>query len=173
MAAELWANDNGAGRKLKELWVNDAGVARKLREVWVNDSGVARCIFRGETVSLNSRRVQSFTVSPTNPGCLFELNSDGFARSFDRGTLLDAVPWVTPQAGAASFECFATVQTGAFSTGTFGIWLPLSSTRQWTLTRTGIGNSLCSMTLQIRRIGESEILTAPLIELEAEKETSF
>lgn len=173
MAAETWVNDSGVQRRLKEVWVNDNGVQRRLKECWVNDNGVQRCFFRSDVISIGISALLGSSVSPANPSVFYSLLSSGVKQTSESrdGTspAVNNSDWVTPTSSASNFECFATVLTGSFSSGSFGSWLALTSSRTWSLTRSTTGSSVARMNLQIRRVGDSAISASADIQMTANK----
>ena len=55
----------------------------------------------------------------------------------------------------SDYEVRADVTSGSLSSGTTGSWLPLSSTRFWSRTRTVFGTSSAELRVRIRRVSDS------------------
>lgn len=56
-------------------------------------------------------------------------------------TTSDVGDWLTPKTNIGSFSVYATVVSGAVSSGTTGAWLNLATTRTWTVSRTAAGGT--------------------------------
>lgn len=63
--------------------------------------------------------------------------------------------WVDPAGAAADWEVRATVASGPFPDGPLSGWVPLSTTRSWSLTRTSSGVFETNLTLEFRRVGDT------------------
>lgn len=51
------------------------------------------------------------------------------------------------------YEIFATRTAGVLPSGTLDTWIPLSSAVSWSLTQTGIGEKMSTLTIKIRTLG--------------------
>lgn len=102
-----------------------------------------------------SPSVATATYSLTNAG---SVTSTGEAGGF----------WLDPQVGMEDFECRATVTSGSLTSGTTGSWLALSTTRSWTVQQSVVGTKLATMTIEIRRIGETTVLGSATVSFSAE-----
>jgi hypothetical protein len=126
----------------------------------------------GYRVAVANRLVSDITVSPTNASAQFALTSSGDVQTQTvlAGTT-DVGDWVSPKQGFSNYECMMTTVSGSLTSGTAGSWLGLGTTRTWVRNQTSVGVSDYVGTLQIRRVGDTQILTTATIELEAEKGT--
>ena len=164
MAAELWINDSGVARQVREIWINDSGVARRIQEIWVNDSGVARQVFASDVISISNVTAQAVTTSPTAAVAQYRLENDGdIGATSGTNTVGDIGDWITPKTNMASYECRATMLSGSLTTGTTGAWINLATTRTWTVSRSGVGTNLASMTLEIRRASDGTVMDSATI----------
>jgi len=81
------------------------------------------------------------------------LNSNGTI-SKDDGSLgnYTDTEWVSPTSTGigSSYEVRATMTSGVTPSGTFNSWIALSTNRTWTLSRSNLGTTTSSFTLQIR-----------------------
>jgi hypothetical protein len=74
--------------------------------------------------------------------------------------------WCIPANQAQNYEARVTVTAGALTGGTTNTWLALSSTRSWYLSTSGSGQSdNCILTVEIRRVGTTNILDSATIDL--------
>lgn len=163
MSEDIYIDDAGTARRIRQVYVNDSGTARRIKEIYVNDNGTARRIFASGDVSLTTgaRTATSFGFS------YFELNASGSRSTLDSesGTKY----WIDPQGGMWQYEVFATQNafSGAGSAGgTFGAWLPLTSTRTWSANRpsaAGSGVDQLVVALQIRRAIDSVVVATATI----------
>lgn len=126
----------------------------------------------GARVSLSNQTIADTTFSPANASAAYQLTSAGVVNSIT--TLAGTVAlgdWIIPTSAAgASYEVMATEDSGSVTSGTIGAWSALSSTETWTVTRTIVGSSECTLTIQIRQAGTGTVLASATIMLEASKE---
>jgi hypothetical protein len=168
MTAQLWVNDASTARQIREVWVNDNGTARRINEIWCNDSGVARKIFVGDAISISDMSCVAGTVGLTATA-VYTLGSDGNIYGTEiSNTVIDRGDWITPQTNMSSFECRATLVSGTLTSGTVGTWLNLGSNRTWTRTRTTLGVSSTTMTVEIRRASDAVVVDSASITLTAD-----
>lgn len=80
-------------------------------------------------------------------------SSGGWTTNGSSGT------WLIRGTGA-DFEVRASGRTGSLPSGTFDTWLPLSSTRTWTLTSSSGVDKTCSFTLEIRRASDGVVVAS-------------
>lgn len=100
----------------------------------------------------------------------FALNNNGTRSQTVNTTTTTIGDWVTPTNQAANYEVFATLSSGALTSGTTGSWLALTSTRSWTVSRSPAGISEAVVVLQVRKIGTTTVLASGTITLTAERE---
>lgn len=164
----VYIDDAGTVRKAQRIYIDDSGTVREIQRIYVDDGGTVRLVFQNAVVSISDRSVQRIVVDPVDATASYELESDGDIAV----NLADSGDWITPKAAAgAAYECRATVVSGTFTSGTFGSWLPLSSTRSWSLLRSTIGTSTASMTLEIRRASDGVVLDSATISFTATVES--
>jgi len=169
VAAELWVNDSGVARQIREVWVNDSGVARRIQEIWVNDAGTARRVYVSDVISI-SDTTSSSSVPAGTATATYQLENDGdIGLCLGGNTIVAGGDWVTPATNVASYECRATVTSGALTSGTSGAWLNLATTRTWTLARASAGTSTTVFTLEIRRASDGVVLDTATITLQADR----
>jgi hypothetical protein len=94
----------------------------------------------------------AFALDPSDATATVTLNTDGTSSSSGSGTGNWSRPGAVP---SASVRC--TVTGGSLSSGTTGTWLALSSSRSWTRTRTTLGTSNATITLEYSTDGGSTV----------------
>lgn len=164
----------GTARLVQRFFVIDTGgTARLIQRAFVIDSGgVARLFFSGAVLTLPNYTVTDSTLSPTNAIAIFRLNSNGNRQEELSGGVVNTLgPWVTPTTIASNYESRATVISGSFTSGTFGTWQALSTSRSWNVTRTTIGTSVASMTLEIREAATLTVVASATIGFSATKDS--
>lgn len=163
-----YVDDSGTVRKSQRVYVDDSGTVREIQRIYADDGGTVRLVFVNAVVSIANQNVQRIVVDPADATASYALESDGDIAT----NLVDSGDWITPKAAAgADYECRATVVSGTFTSGTFGSWLALSSTRTWTLTQTTLGTSTASMLIEIRRASDGTVLDSATISFEATVES--
>jgi hypothetical protein len=164
----IYIDDSGSVRKAQRIYIDDAGTVREIQRIYVDDGGTIRLVFQNAVVSISDQNVQRIVVDPADATASYALESDGDIAT----NLVDSGDWITPKAAAgADYECRATVVSGTFTSGTFGSWLALSSTRSWTLVRTTLGTSTASMLIEIRRASDGTVLDSATISFTATVES--
>jgi hypothetical protein len=167
----IFVNDAGVARQIREIWVNDAGVARRIQEIWVNDAGTARRVFEGDQVGLGLVEANRFTIAPTTATATYRLTSAGQIEATTSGGGTASTPWISPQVNMANYEARATLLSGSATTGTFGAWMSLSTTRSWSKQATsGSGLLTVTFTLEIRRASDAVVLDSQTITIQAESQ---
>lgn len=123
----------------------------------------------GDVVHISNRSIAD-NVSGGTAQARYQLTSGGKAQQARNhvagGAFQDLEDWVLPNGNAANYECFATVNAGSLSSGTSGSWLALTSTRTWGKSTTNNDASV-DITVDIRRVGTTTVLTSASIHLEA------
>jgi hypothetical protein len=159
----LHVNDAGIW-KGPTPYVNDGGVW-KLAEVWVNDAGVWKLVSGVQVLISDAGLSASDPV--TNDGCsaTFSVKSNGYVEEADsEGASAETEQWL--QSGAVGdYEIHATWSghAGGVLSGSTGSWLPLSTTRSWSLTVGPTSTGTATLTLKVRRVSDSvEIDTATI-----------
>lgn len=75
--------------------------------------------------------------------------------------------WLTPIVGADQYEVYATLNSGALSTGTTGVWLNLGTSQSWSVAQVGAGGSSADMTMEVRRVGTGSVLDTWTVSISA------
>ena len=79
-------------------------------------------------------------------GVSYSLQSDGEVHA-STGLITHKGDWITPKSRApGNYEVRATLSSGALSAGSTGTWLPLTTTRTWSVTVVGSA----TLTIEIR-----------------------
>ena len=117
----------------------------------------------GSPVFLQDDTAQDTQTSPTPATATWSMNSGGTVS----GTAIGSYTWLNTGA-AGDYELRATVTSGSLSTGASGIWQSLSSTRTWTRKRSGVGNSVCTVKIEVRAVATGLIVATATINLDAE-----
>lgn len=95
--------------------------------------------------------------------------SDGTIQTINGSITFDFGAWVSPASSADEWEIRATLASGSVPTGTRGSWLPLTSTREWVLTRSSDGMYESDLTFEFRRVGDTDpevTITTNLLQVE-------
>jgi hypothetical protein len=107
---------------------------------------------------------------PSSSTAYIELQNDGDIFGF--GSIQgsgDQGDWITPRSAAGgNYEARWTNTSGTLSSGTAGTWEALSTTRQWAVSRVGVGSKTCTGTLEIRRTAGGAVLDSTNVTLTAE-----
>ena len=102
------------------------------------------------------------------------LNSNGTI-SKDDGSLgnYTDTEWVSPTSTGigSSYEVRATMTSGVTPSGTFNSWIALSTNRTWTLSRSNLGTTTSSFTLQIRDTATDTVQDSASISFNVEVDT--
>lgn len=121
-----------------------------------------------DLVVMPSLNLSAVAVSPTAASVSFQLNSTGLYAGIEQSVANYNGSWVNPNANASLYECFATLNSGALTTGTTGAWLPLNVNQSWSRDRTAVGISAANITIQIRLIATGFVAATGTIDLNAE-----
>lgn len=134
--------------------------------------GAVAATMGGPRVAISDLSVSDTTISPTNASAAYQLTSSGVInRVTVSGGTVAAGQWIMPASAAGSvYEVRATETSGTVSSGTVGSWLPLGTTRTWTLAQTSVGVSTCVLTIEIRMASSGAVLDTATVTLEATKE---
>lgn len=143
-AQSHYTEDAGVVRRSQRVYAEDSVTVREIQRIYVEDSGVVRLVFANIVVNLSDTSCFQGGVGSVTSN--FRLQSDGF---YDCGNALD-IQYVTPTSSTSSVEVFATLDSGTCTSGTFGAWLALSTTRLWTMNQPSTGSSSCVVTVDFR-----------------------
>lgn len=122
----------------------------------------------GNPITLTDQAVQHVSGGGTSANAEYRLGSDGVAYTRTGTNSYTSVGnWCTPTSLAGDFEVLATPTTGTTSSGTTGSWLALTSTQTWAVTANIGATKSCTMTVEVRRVGETTTLDTATITFEA------
>jgi hypothetical protein len=99
----------------------------------------------------------------------YRVSNDSFDYQGVNGTYTVLAQWVTPSSAASSYEIFATVISGAVSSGTIGSWVATSGNPTWTRNQVVVGSSIVELSMQVRAVGSVTVLDTWSVALEAER----
>jgi hypothetical protein len=121
----------------------------------------------GNRVQLSNRSISDTNVgSPSVAG--YSLTSTGKVTETIGVGSTTIGDWILPNGAAgANYECRATVNSGAVTTGTTGTWLALSSTRAWTCQQFSVGAAEANLTIEIRSAITTQVLASATVALSA------
>lgn len=123
------------------------------------------------SVSIADHTVFDLVFEPANASATYELLNTGVARKTE-GAVTTNFPGEWLLAGtAANYEARATVLSGSFTSGTFGSYLNLGTTRTWgnaiALGPGGTGDAVGTMLVEIRPAGGGAVLDSATILINA------
>lgn len=120
------------------------------------------------TINLSNQFLYAINFG-TTASMAYRLNSNGNAEDSENGgAYFVREAWCVPAAQAVNYECYASLVSGALSSGTLDTWLALSSSRVWSVSQPSPGVSSAIINVGIRRVGTSPIIASADIELNAE-----
>lgn len=108
--------------------------------------------------------VYSIAVSPSTATTSFTLNSNG---AYTSNTGVSGT-WKIGGGLGSSYEARLTVTSGSFSGGSTGVWVSLGSDRTWSVSRSTLGSTSASGTLEIRDATSGLVFTSSTLTLTAE-----
>lgn len=113
-----------------------------------------------QQVQVVAGSISALTISPADASASVIFNNSGQQQQSVNGSTTNLGPWLL-SGSAASFEIFATLNSGTLTSGTTGAWLNMGSTLTWTTTRTNnaAGTTSGSLTFQIRPVAGSVAAT--------------
>ena len=114
------------------------------------------------TVGISNVNAETTSTYPSTATCRYSLNSDGSSNEGDT-----AGTWLVGSTNGAAYEAKVTVTSGSLSSGTTGSWVALSSDQTWRVSRSSLGTSTCTFTVQIGLAGTSTALDSATVTLSA------
>lgn len=149
-------NDSGTWRPLS-IWVNDSATWRKLA-IWVNDAGTWRQLTATDTLLVPQVTLSASSTAPTDATCNLRFDTDGHERG-GNNAFTDFGAFISPTASTANYSVRATTTSGAFTSGTTGSYLALTSNRLWTVVFTGNnGSASCTATFDFARTADTSTI---------------
>ena len=129
-----------------------------------------------DSVQLTGVVLSDKLVTSNDAEVSYRLATTGEEQSYegDGGTHADIADWLLSGA-ASSYSCRLTKNSGTDPTGdSLGAWLPLSSTRTWTLTDTvaggGVISNNCTIAIGDNATSPISVLASATVTMEVEKE---
>ena len=122
-------------------------------------------------VAISDQSLPDANVDPGVAGVTYAVNSDGTVSystvASGSGTIEN---WVNPTSAAgANYEVRVTKNSGTNPSGSsLATWLALSSSRSWTIGQSGLGNTSCNLTVEIRDASTLVMLDSATVEMIAE-----
>jgi len=127
----------------------------------------------GLVVNIDGGTFYDFAFDST-ASVFIRLNTNGTITADDgnAGTYTDT-DWITPTSTGigSSYEVRATMNSGVTPIGTFNSWIALSTARTWSLSRSTIGITTSSFTLQIRDTATDTVQDSAAIDFTVEVDT--
>lgn len=135
--------------------------------------GAAGCSAGGDVVQLFGATENAFSFNPTPANAGYRIPTDGIEESgtgnpISYSDVLGAEEVVKPVSNLSDYEVRMTVNSGTFSSGTTGTWQSLGTQRTWTKTQSSVGSSSVNGTIEIRKIGTTDVLASATVDLTAE-----
>lgn len=122
----------------------------------------------GPKLVIAGQTIQDIAIGGSNASATLNIFGTGTYSGATSAGTTNYGNWVTPSGAAALFEYQATQLSGTVSTGTVGSWV--TGSQEWTVVRTTNGTKLCSLQIEIRRVGTTTTLKTVTFAFEATKE---
>lgn len=119
-------------------------------------------------INLVGGTITGLTISPADATAGVNLTSSGNQQDNINGSTTTTNSWVSGDS-PANYDVFATLNSGALTSGTTGAWLNLGTTRAWAVQRTSNvgGTNSANITLQLRPAGGGATITSAIFQLNA------
>lgn len=108
---------------------------------------------------ITARDLQVTAFSDTAASAAISFRADGAQSRIVNGSQTVVGNWVAPAYTANEWEIRVTLVSGDTPTGTLGSWLPLTSTRTWTLSTNVVDIKESSLTVDFRKVGDTDPVT--------------
>lgn len=146
-------------RKLSGANVPVDMVRRRSGGSWITAWTRITC---SDTTASSSRNIGTATAA-------YEARSDGTVyRTNGNNTLVFLENWLAFGV-TSNYEIKATVLSGDAPTGTLGSWLALSSNRAWTLSQSAVGDTTCTLLIEIRNALSLAVVDTATVTIYAER----
>lgn len=136
---------------------------------------VADMSYLVDVITLSPRTVVSTSSASSAVTSSIQFGNNGKTTTITVSGSSGVENWVEPASAAPLYEIRATLVSGTSPTGAvLNTWLPLSTTRIWTVTRllgTGAGTTTGTINVQIRRASDLYVLGNANITLQATRTT--
>ena len=133
-------------------------------------SGVGMMLLAGggDLVKISNVTIASIDATPAVPSSAYRLSSTGSIDSIiSPGGTTSLGNWVVPTTSASKYEAMATVTSGTLSSGTTGLFISCAANPTWTKNTSARGTFTAVITVDIRLIGTTTVLTSASITLTA------
>lgn len=119
----------------------------------------------GAAIDLRNGAAYRSEVTPTDSTATWTILLDGTCTSTGEATYT----WLLSGANS-DYEIFVSVTSGALTSGATGLWLVLSSSRAYSVTRTSnvVGSDSATLACQIRRVSDGVVLATSTVTVTAE-----
>lgn len=152
--ANGWTIGTSGGNKVvTQPTIGTSGGNKNATQVWHGTASGNKLVW--PIIDMATGTQQDTATSPASAQVVLDIFSTG---SYD--VTLSTVgggpsgAWINPTSLASgSYEVRATATSGTVSTGTVGSWLALSSSRTWSVSRSGAGSKACTLLIEIRTEG--------------------
>lgn len=118
---------------------------------------------------VNFSAVSVIATSSGGASAGYRVNPNGFDYQSVNGTFTLLSQWVTPTSAGGNYEIFATIVSGSVSSGTIGSWVATSGTPLWVRSQPTVGTSIVELSMQVRAVGTTTVLSSWIVTLEAER----
>lgn len=116
----------------------------------------------GGAVNFNNDSVGQSVIDPNDATCSWSASNSGSVS----GTGISGYTWLVSGVNS-DYQIQATLVSGSITSGTFGTWQTLSTTRTWSLTRTIIGTTTGIVDFECRRVSDSVVIASWTVNFEA------
>lgn len=162
---------SGSMTALSTLKRKASGVATNIAHGYRRSGGAWTLVYTYVKAVINDQSLINSAVG-TAARVGYRLNSSGIAEQRSDTSYTTLETWLQ-QGTNSQFECYASVNstsgTGS-NTGTFGTWLALSSSQEWSVLCTpSAGVYTVVITVQIREAGTGIVLDSAIITLESDR----
>lgn len=156
-------NVGGVWNLAKQPSVKVAGVWQPAKSVWAKVAGVWQKVYEALNAQVSDQFILVGVTGSSTTG-RYRLNANGLAEQAQNTTYTTLETWLL--AGANSdFEVRATVTSGSLSSGSTGVWEPLSTSREWTRSAGANVSVTVVFTVEIRRASDQVIVDSASISL--------
>lgn len=135
MPLKVWDGSSWVTASRMKVWNGSTWADLSFGKVW--NGSVWTTFYTGLQATINAATYIRYTASPAS----LQFNADGYVYASSGSTqLVQDYLWKTGGGVAGDYEIYVDVVSGITPSGSStGVWLPLSSTRQWDVTA-ALGN---------------------------------
>lgn len=137
-------------------YVKASGSWRAVQSGWIRVSGTWRQFYSRLVIAFSDQTLGDTTFSSPCL-CSYVLNSSGKAQQTLISGTTDLEDYVTPTSSAAALEVMVTSSGSALDGGSSatGSYLPLTSSRAWSISRASFGSDSTDLTVTIREVANT------------------